>query len=208
MAKIIFISATDTGVGKTFALKYILTTLLKKGIKAFALKPIETGFEEQKSDSFKIFSVLKKFYSDIKLDDINFYRFPLAAAPFVAKGSCKIDIDLLKEKIVSVSNKYEILIVEGAGGLYVPIEKKYFMIDLIKDLNAKVLFITPAVLGCINQTILSLKALEEKNIEFLWCVNLYGENDFFKITYPFYKSYFKKILFLKDDLSEIINYLL
>ncbi|MEA2017457.1 MAG: dethiobiotin synthase, partial [Campylobacterota bacterium] len=91
--------------------------------------------------------------------------------------------------------------VEGAGGLMVPIEKDYFMIDLIlefqKKLNSKTILISPSNLGSINDTLLSQEMLKNYNINYQWYINLYKDKDGFKtITLPFYKEYFDKISFL------------
>ena len=62
-----------------------------------------------------------------------------------------------------------------------------------KELNAKVLLVTPSKLGCINDTLLSIEALKSRNIDYDWCVNLYKDrNEFQIVTQPFYDSYFKK----------------
>ncbi|MFA7091631.1 MAG: dethiobiotin synthase, partial [Arcobacteraceae bacterium] len=91
----------------------------------------------------------------------------------------------------------DILIIEGAGGLMVPILKEYFMIDLIQELNAKAILIVPSNLGSINDTLLSMEALKNRNITFDWYVNLYKDKEeFSKITLPFYEAYFGKIKYL------------
>ena len=75
-----------------------------------------------------------------------------------------------------------------------PIEKDYFMIDVIKNLNTPALLVTPSKLGCINQTLLSMEALQNRSIPFWWYVNLYEDRDeYFKITHPFYEAYFKEV---------------
>ncbi len=61
----------------------------------------------------------------------------------------------------------------------VPIKRDYMMIDLIEELDAKTLLITPSNLGCINDTMLSIEALERRDIDFDWCVNLYRDRDDF-----------------------------
>ena len=72
-----------------------------------------------------------------KIDEICFYQFALPAAPFVADSQGVIDIDFLKNKIKSLEKECDILLIEGAGGLFVPIKKDYFFIDLIKDLGCE-----------------------------------------------------------------------
>ncbi len=94
------------------------------------------------------------------------------------------------------------LIVEGAGGLMVPIELDYYMIDLIlkfqTEFNSKTILISPSNLGSINDTMLSQKILESYNIQYDWYINLFKDKDTFdSITLPFYKDKFKdKLKFL------------
>lgn len=76
----------------------------------------------------------------------------------------------------------------------VPITCDYFMIDLIRDLDAPALLVSPGTLGSINDTLLSQMALQRKKIEYFWYINLYeNREDFFTITAPFYKECYKKV---------------
>jgi dethiobiotin synthetase len=87
--------------------------------------------------------------------------------------------------------KCDLLLVEGAGGLMVPITETYMMINLIKELEAKALLVTPSRLGCINDTLLSIMALKTFDINFEWCVNLYEDReDFRSVTQPYYDTGF------------------
>jgi len=98
------------------------------------------------------------------------------------------------------------LIIEGAGGLMVPIKRDYMMIDLIEELGAKTLLITPSNLGCINDTMLSIEALERRGIDFDWCVNLYRDrDDFNRVTAPFYNSHFDSWWLLDEGLDNFIK---
>jgi dethiobiotin synthetase len=93
----------------------------------------------------------------------------------------------------------DVLIIEGAGGLMVPIEKDIFIIDLIKEFDSEAILITPSKLGCINDTLLSINALKSKNIDFEFYINLYQDADSFeKVSKPFLLDYFKKLNFLED----------
>ncbi|NLN13888.1 MAG: dethiobiotin synthase, partial [Arcobacter skirrowii] len=81
----------------------------------------------------------------------------------------------------------------------VPIEKDFFMIDLIKEFNTKALLITPSKLGSINDTLLSIEALKNRDIDFEFFINLYLDIDSFEeVSKPFLKDYFKELKFLQD----------
>jgi dethiobiotin synthetase len=196
MKQKIFVTATNTNIGKTYASVKILEQLGKQGVKIGAFKPIETGVDNIPQDALKLLEVCQKYNTNFKNltpFDITSYTFTLPAAPFSADSKGIIDITKIREKIVKLEAKCDFLLIEGAGGLMVPIKKSYFMIDLIKDLNCQTLLVTPSHLGCINETLLSIKALENRDIEYNWCVNLYKDKESFaKTTKPFYDEYFKE----------------
>jgi len=204
----IFITATNTNVGKTYACKLLIKELSQKGFKVGVYKPIETGFkDEYKSDSFNILQEAKKYNPKLKnlnTDDITPYKFKLPSSPIVAKKNQEIKISKLIEVKERLEKLCDILLIEGAGGLYVPIEDDLFMIDLIKIFNSKVLLISSSKLGSINESILSRKALESKNIDYHWCINLYEDKDsFYEISYPYYQKIKQEIFILDEDINKI-----
>ena len=196
MAKKIFITATNTNIGKTFFSTKLLEHLGKQGIKIGAFKPIETGVDNIPQDALKLLEVCKKYnknFKNLSPFDITAYTFKLPAAPFSADIDNIVDINKIKQIYLQLKSQCDFLLIEGAGGLMVPIKKDYFMIDLIKDLDSQALLVTPSHLGCINETLLSINALQNANIKYNWCVNIYKDKDSFnKVTKPFYDEYFKE----------------
>ena len=206
MKKVYFITATNTNIGKTYASELILKKFAKQGKKVGYLKPIETGVKDTPLDGTKLFKVVKKLnnrYKDFTIDQIVPYKFSLPAAPYVAKKDQKIKISKILYLIKYHLKFCDILVVEGAGGLMVPIKKSYFMIDLISDISkkfhTKIVLISSSNLGNINETLLSINMLNQYNIKFKWYINLYkNKNSFKNISLPFYKQYFKKIKYIED----------
>ena len=201
--KTLFITATNTDIGKTYACEKLLKYYAKQGIKVGYFKPLETGVENLPLDGNKMLNLVKMLNPDfnVSINDVVPYQFVLPAAPYVAKGDTKIDIKKLLEKKKELENLCDILIIEGAGGLMVPIEKDLFIIDLIKIFEAKAILITPSKLGCINDTLLSQEALKNRNIDFEWYINLHEDKDSFEeVSMPFLKDYFNNLKFL-DDLN-------
>ncbi|MEA3498994.1 MAG: dethiobiotin synthase [Campylobacterota bacterium] len=199
--EIYFITATNTDVGKSYASEVFLNRFAKDGKKVGYYKPIETGVTTTPLDGTKLLAVTKQLNPDFTptLDDVVPYQFKLPAAPFVAKNNTTIDIDFIIQNTNKLLKQCDILIVEGAGGLMVPIERNYFIIDLIlefqKEFNSKTILISPSNLGSINDTMLSQKALESYNIKYDWYINLYKDKKEFKdVTLPFYKVYFQNNL--------------
>ncbi|AZA75966.1 dethiobiotin synthase [Chryseobacterium indoltheticum] len=150
--KKLFITGIGTEIGKT-----VCSAILTKYFKADYWKPIQSG-DLHFSDSMKI----KEWVGENVIIHPERYRLQLAASPHQSA---------LEEGILITGNDFKLpetqnnLIVEGAGGLMVPISDDEFIIDLIEKLNLPVALVVRNYLGCINHTLLSLKALEQKNIK-------------------------------------------
>jgi dethiobiotin synthetase len=190
----LFITATGTNVGKTHVTIKLIKSLSDKGLKVGVFKPIETGVNPHALDATLLLKACQEVndnFKTLKPKDITAYTFTLPAAPFCADTNNIIEIKRIIEKHEELSKLCDILLVEGAGGLMVPISKEYMVINLIKELNAKTLLVTPSRLGCINDTILSILALKTFDIDFDWCVNLYEDRDqFCEVTQPYYDEVF------------------
>ena len=188
----LFVTATGTNVGKTYTTLQLIQAFSKHNIRVGVCKPIETGVADTPLDAQVLLEACQKVNPAFELlspTDITAYTFPLPAAPFSADTEQTIQIEKILDKVDELSTLCELLIVEGAGGLMVPITQDFMMIDLIKSLNTKALLVTPSRLGCINDTLLSIAALETKEIDFDWCVNLYEDReDFSEVTQPFYDA--------------------
>jgi len=190
----LFITATGTNVGKTHTTLKLIEALASKGLKVGVYKPIETGVTHTAPDATILLEACQKVNENFKALqplDITAYTFALPAAPFCADIEQTIRIEKIIEKYHELSLLCDILLVEGAGGLLVPITKDYTMIDLAKELNSKVLLVTPSRLGCINDTLLSMEVLKSRDVDFDWCVNLHEDKEEFeKVTQPYYDAVF------------------
>jgi dethiobiotin synthetase len=167
----IFITGTDTGVGKTFVAAGLLKALREIGYNVCPMKPVETGCWILKgrlvpADALKLICAAE---ADEPLNLINPYRFRQPLAPAVAAELEGISIR--KKKIISayrqLSKRYDLTIVEGAGGIMVPVYKKYLFVDLIKDLNLPVVIVSRPGLGTINHTLLTIEAARNRGIDIL-----------------------------------------
>ncbi len=161
---IIFVTGTDTGVGKTYVSAILAENLKKMGVNVGYLKPVETGGRE---DTLTLKNVLK---NDDDLDLMNPINLKLPLSPNIAFDveNVHLTLDEIKKKIKNayktLKNKYDFLIVEGAGGVYVPIKENFLMSDLIKFLNLDAVVISRPNLGTINHTLLTIEHLRNKNI--------------------------------------------
>ena len=205
----LFITATGTNVGKTHTTLKLIEALSGKGLSVGVFKPIETGVTDTAPDASLLLKACQKVnenFKELSPEDITSYIFPLPAAPFCADADDNIDIQKIIEKHDELSKLCDILLVEGAGGLMVPITKEYMMINLIKELNAKTLLVTPSRLGCINDTVLSILALKTFDIDFDWCVNLYeNREDFAKVTQPYYDEVFPTWWSVEEEINRYSN---
>jgi len=142
-----FVTGTGTGIGKT-----IISAILCKKFNCQYFKPIQSGSILGNDVDF-----IKRF--NIKIIDSK-YNFRAPFSPNIAAKKSNEKIDINEIKILENIN----LIVEGAGGVFVPINEEFLMIDLIKKLNLEVIVVTKSGLGMINHTLLTIFALQKYQI--------------------------------------------
>ena len=212
LAKRIFITATNTDIGKTHATKLLLKKYAQMGYRVGVFKPIETGVVTEPIDGQELLNLVQKLnpeYQTLHVDDIVPIQFTLPAAPYIANKADDIDKEILLNALLKLEKLCDIIIIEGAGGLYVPIDKETMIIDLITYFKAKALLITHCNLGCINDTLLSLKALENENISYEWALNCRdNDKNFDEISKPYFIDTFKKLYSINDDLSKLAEKLI
>ncbi|MDD3592292.1 MAG: dethiobiotin synthase [Sulfurovum sp.] len=205
----LFITATGTNVGKTHTTLKLIEAFARKGVRTGVFKPIETGVTGEPEDAKALLEACRSVNPDfagLTPADITAYTFSLPAAPFCADTGRMIRLEKIFEKHEELSKRCDLLLVEGAGGLMVPITQTYKMIDLAKDLNCPVLLVTPSRLGCINDTLLSIEALQSRDIDFEWCVNLYEDRErFAEVTQPYYDAVFPEWWSMEKNLEAFVN---
>ncbi len=161
---VIFVTGTDTGVGKTYVSSILAENLKKMGVNVGYLKPIETGGRE---DTLTLKNILK---TDDGLDLMNPINLKLPLSPnivFEVENS-PLTLNEIKEKIKNayevLKERHDFLIVEGAGGVCVPIKDDFLMSDLIKFLGLDAVVVSRPNLGTINHTLLTVEHLRNKGI--------------------------------------------
>ncbi|MCZ4282141.1 dethiobiotin synthase [Kiloniella laminariae] len=155
LEKGVFITGTDTGVGKTFA-----AAALVKRLKAHYWKPVQTGPEEE-HDAPEI-----QRLSCIETDQILpcLYSFPDPLSPHEAAKRVKQKIEFGHFKLPDIKSK-EFLVVEGAGGVMVPLDDRHMMLDLMAQLELPALIVARSGLGTINHTLLTITALRNRGVK-------------------------------------------
>lgn len=151
MNKKLFVTGIGTGIGKT-----IVSAILTEALQADYWKPVQSG-DLDRSDS----ELVKSLTSGNIIIHQERYQLQLAASPHQSAKKENIEIKLTDFSLPVTSNH---LIVEGAGGLFVPLNEKEFMLDVIQHLNLPLVVVSTNYLGCINHTLLTIEALKNRGI--------------------------------------------
>lgn len=157
---LVWVTGTDTGVGKTFVSEGLVRWLRANGTDAIAIKPIETGWIEASSDARRL-----AIASDRPVARTIWQHFQLPAAPAVAatEEGRVIDPKALIQWIHGSRQDADLCFVEGAGGWMVPFGRSWLFGDLVARLPAPVLIVGRAGLGTINHTLMTAKCVVETN---------------------------------------------
>lgn len=166
--KAIFVAGTDTGVGKTLITGLLAGYFIGKGKSVVTQKWVATGKVDDINSHWKIMGLVPKESKGLILP----YTFKLAASPHLAAGYERklIDKKKIKKSFLILSQRYDVVVVEGTGGLLVPIDRKSLLIDIVKDLKLPVLLVSHNRLGAINHTLLSIEALKNRGISLIGVV--------------------------------------
>ncbi len=160
----LFITGTDTGVGKTVVAGGLAASLRNSGLDIGVMKPIETGFSLRSSDVF----FLKRMAGvNDPLENICPYRFKFPLSPYTAAQLEKASIRLekIRQAYRRLLKKHQAVFVEGAGGLLVPIARKMTMADLALRLNLPLLIVARTNLGTLNHTLLTVEVAKHRGVK-------------------------------------------
>jgi dethiobiotin synthetase len=158
MKQTLFITGTDTGVGKTVLTSLLVKFLRARSVNAAALKPVCSG---GRGDARALHAAMDGVLS---LDEINPWHFRAAVAPLLAarRENKKIKLSQILAHARAMQKRFEILLIEGAGGLLSPLGENFNSRDLILALRAMPIIVAQNKLGAVNQVLLTLEALPEK----------------------------------------------
>lgn len=177
----LFITGTDTNVGKTITTALIVHLLREHKLSIIPYKPIQTG--AILTDNQWISPDVDVYQTTNQLDDsTNYctYLFKRACSPHLAAEFENIDIlfSKVEKTIENFLTKHDGIVIEGAGGLYVPITKTGIcLIDWIEKLSLPTIVVSKAGVGTINHTVLTIKALQARNVPILGIIMNNTEND-------------------------------
>ncbi|NTV12714.1 MAG: dethiobiotin synthase [Desulfobulbaceae bacterium] len=165
----LFITATDTGVGKTLLSGLLLGYLREQGLQAGYQKWVATGCGETVADLERVRELAGGEVEPVRLDLQVPYRFEYPASPHLAAARAGREIDpmVLMTAYENLKGNYEILLVEGVGGVLVPLRRDLLLADLVARLRLPTLLVARSGLGTLNHTLLSLEALRRREIPLL-----------------------------------------
>jgi dethiobiotin synthetase len=164
----IFVAGTDTGVGKTVVAAGLVRLARNAGICAIAVKPIETGCQVRSGILFPEDGAFLEVAAEkhLSLDECVPFRFSLPASPAraAAMEGRSLKLSDVEEHVRALADDADLTVVEGAGGLMVPIQGRLMMIDLAERLGYPTLLVGRTRLGTLNHTLLSVNALKQRGM--------------------------------------------
>lgn len=206
------VTATNTDIGKTYTTKLLLKALAIRGYRVCAFKPIETGVVSTPLDGTALLTLSQELNPQLRhlnVDDIVPLQFTLPAAPFIANNACDIDLEIIDTALSKLEPFCDIVIIEGAGGLMVPIDSQLMMIDMIQHFNAKTVLVSHCNLGCINDTLLSLNVLQQYHVKHVLALNCQNATENFNIiSKPYFEAKLTPYYLIESQLKTLVDALL
>jgi dethiobiotin synthetase len=178
----VFITGTDTDVGKTWVAAGLTAALRERGVKAIYFKPMQSGCPEEEGRLMPTDARLARQVAGLAepLEVLTpiCLRLPLAPGVAAAPAGVEVDPGRIAAAFRDLAARYEFVVVEGAGGLYVPLIGTHFLVlDLIRWLGLPLAVVAKAGLGTINHSVLTVKAAQAAGIEVAGVIlNRYPKN--------------------------------
>ena len=160
----IFVTGTDTGVGKTVVAVALLRALVASGRRAVGMKPVSAGIEPDESVNADVVALDEAGNVDAPVADRNPFAFAPAIAPHLAAAQAGVAVDLavVAAAYARLASRCDVVVVEGAGGVLVPIDATQDMLDIAAILHLPVVLVVGMRLGCLNHALLSAAAIRAR----------------------------------------------
>lgn len=178
MKNIIFITGTDTDIGKTFVTCMLLKAFNEAGLNTLALKPIESGCHRNGQGQLRNDDALQlQQHASIKIpySSVNPIAFEPPIAPHIAAHNVGIALSTRQicEAIKSSAcDSADIILIEGVGGWAVPLNRSELLSDVVVQLEIPVILVVGVKLGCLNHSLLTYQNIKAKNVSILgWVAN-------------------------------------
>lgn len=166
--KLYFVTGIDTGIGKTVVTSLLARNLRSKGINVVTQKLVQTGCRGIAEDILKHRELAGMELLEVDKDFTSCpFVFEFPASPHLAAEmeGRTIDMAVIEASTARLLEEFEVVLIEGAGGLFVPLTRDYFTIDYVCDQKLPVVLVTSPRLGSINHTLLTLEVCRSRNID-------------------------------------------
>ncbi len=173
-ARGVFVTGTDTGVGKTYVAQALLRACVARGLRAAGMKPVAAGIDAGGRVNADVAALAAAGNVALPLRDRNPYAFAPAVAPHLAAAAAGVQIELavIEDAYRRVAAQADIVVVEGAGGALVPLDGRHDMLDLPLRLQLPVLLVVGLRLGCLNHALLSEASIRARGLTLAgWVAN-------------------------------------
>ena len=181
MQRKFFITGTDTNVGKTYVASALLRHFVSSGKVAVGMKPVASGCELSEHGIWQgqlvnddVVALYEAGNVPAALELINPYHFVPAIAPHIAAENVgvEIDVDLILRSYHTLAEMAEVVVVEGAGGFFVPVNAQQTLADLAVKLELPIILVVGMRLGCINHALLTVEAIKARGLKLAgWVAN-------------------------------------
>ena len=161
----LFVTGTDTGVGKTRVAVALIHALRARGLRVAAMKPVSAGSAPGELNG-DVTALLHAANVDADLRDVNPYAFAEPVAPHIAaeRAGVRIELDVIGEAYGRLAAAADVVVVEGAGGWRVPLNARDDMADLAQRLGLPVVLVVGLRLGCLNHALLTAESIARRQL--------------------------------------------
>ena len=171
---VLFVSGIDTDIGKTYSTGLLAKALMQQGVNVITQKLVQTGISKQADGELgiadDILSHRQLMGMPLQPCDLDFttcpYRYEKPASPHLsaALANQPLNINVITDATKALQADYEMVLLEGAGGLLVPINEQLLTLDYIAEQGYPIVLVTSGRLGSINHTLLSLEAIKSRGL--------------------------------------------
>jgi dethiobiotin synthetase len=168
VARGIFVTGTDTGVGKTVASVALLRGLARSGRRAVGMKPVSAGHSDGGGPHEDVTRLAAAGNVEAALADRNPFAIAEPVAPHLgaAREGIVLDLDVIVAAYARLGTSADVVVVEGAGGALVPLDERHDMLDIARRLRLPVLLVVGMRLGCLNHARMSALAIRGRGLAF------------------------------------------
>lgn len=177
MANSIFITGTDTEIGKTVVTVIIMQNLVARGYRVAGMKPVASGcvWTREGLRSEDAVRLIAAGNVEASYEQVNPYAFEPAIAPHLAaqEAGTEIRLDHIQRPFDALSKKADWVVVEGVGGWRVPLADNFSVADLAGEMGGSVVLVVGIRLGCINHALLSVESIQNQDVHLVaWVANI------------------------------------